>query len=138
MDPDPLTDLNDPHNAPLRRYLEAGEKRGVTQAYLAAHRKPWWYLNSKAPPIVSTYMARQPPAFALNPDGLRIVNVVHGLFPKVTLSEAQAKGLVNYLNSQRPHFAGRGRVYHGGLEKFEPSEMEDLPVPPPDQLAAYV
>jgi len=82
-------------------------------------------------------MARQPPAFALNPQGLRIVNVIHGLYPKVPLDAQQLKGLVRYLNANRLSFKGMGRTYQGGLEKFEPSEMEALPIPPSAELRMF-
>jgi hypothetical protein len=94
-------------------------------------------VGAPAPPIIATYMARQPPAFALNPRGFRILNVLHGLHPKTQLSTVQMTGLVRYLNSIRESLRGQGRTYHGGLEKFEPREMEAIQVPPPERLAAF-
>jgi len=79
-------------------------------------------------------MTRQAPAFALNPDGLATLNVVHGLFPKVPLDNEQLAGLVRFLNAHREQFRGEGRTYQGGLEKFEPREMENLQVPTPGRL----
>jgi adenine-specific DNA-methyltransferase len=136
---DPPKDISpeSPQHAALRSYLEMGVRRGINMRYLAAHRNPWWHLSAKAPPIVATYMARQAPAFALNPDKLRILNVVHGLYPRQHLEMDQMAGLVNYLNRNRNGFRGMGRTYQGGLEKFEPSEMEQFLVPPPDRLADF-
>ncbi len=105
--------------------------------YICSHRNPWWHVGAKVPPIVATYMARQPPAFALNPDGLAIVNVLHGLFPRVHMDERQLRGLTSYLNCHRHEFRGRGRVYQGGLEKFEPKEMEALEVPTLERLREF-
>lgn len=137
LDPAADTDLQCPENESLSAYILAGERMGVGTSYLASHRKPWWRVNSKAAPIVATYMTRQAPAFALNPDGLRILNVIHGLYPRITLSNEQLRGLVAYLNANRSSFRGLGRTYQGGLEKFEPSEMEALLVPHPGELAKY-
>ena len=74
-------------------------------------------------------MARQAPRFALNPDGLAIVNVAHGIYPRSALSGHQLEALVAALNQARESFRGNGRTYHGGLEKFEPREMEALQIP---------
>jgi hypothetical protein len=74
-------------------------------------------------------MARQAPAFALNPDGLALVNIAHGIYPSTQLTEEQLGALVAYLNGARESFRGAGRTYHGGLEKFEPGELEMLPLP---------
>ncbi len=74
-------------------------------------------------------MARQAPLFALNPDGLAVVNVAHGLYPREKLSQEQLAALVACLNGARDTFRGNGRTYHGGLEKFEPREVEALSIP---------
>jgi adenine-specific DNA-methyltransferase len=114
-------------------FLRQGEHRNgkpsVSQRYVARHRNPWWYLGRlPRPPIVVTYMARRPPFFALNPDGLVILNIAHGLYPKNPLTEADLRKLVAILNDQAEDFIGMGRTYQGGLEKFEPKEMEGLPL----------
>lgn len=130
IDLPPDLDLTDPEMEPVRRYIAEGEQLGIHQRYLCAHRRPWWSLRvGSPPPIVATYMARQAPAFALNPDGLVLVNVVHGLYPRTNLPEPELAALVNYLNKSRDQFRGAGRTYQGGLEKFEPREMESLLVP---------
>ena len=82
-----------------------------------------------SPPIVVSYMARQAPVFALNPDALGVLNVAHGLYPREHMSRAQLRLVVAALNDARESFKGRGRTYFGGLEKFEPREMENLPLP---------
>lgn len=111
-------------------YLAEGEAVGVHETYICSHRKPWFRVAPKAPaPIVASYMARQAPMFALNPDGLLLLNIGHGLYPKEPMTKAQVKALAAALNGARSGFAGSGRTYHGGLEKFEPREMEALPVP---------
>jgi len=118
----------------LDAYLSLGENpqggpQAVAARYIPSHRRPWWYLgNHESPPIVVSYMARQPPVFALNPDGLAILNIAHGLYPKRTMDPAELSDLVQHLNLHRESFRGLGRTYQGGLEKFEPREMEALPI----------
>jgi hypothetical protein len=123
-------DLESSACTPLREYLEYGQSIGVDKRYVCSHRRPWWHIGlRKAPPMIATYMARQAPAFATNPDGAFIVNVLHGLFPRAPLGQKQLSQIVLTLNSMRAEFAFAGRTYHGGLQKFEPGEMEELPVP---------
>lgn len=124
----------------LDRYLRRGERRRGNEAavklgYVASRRNPWWNLGRlDAPPIVASYMARRAPVFALNPDGLVLLNVAHGVWPTVELSEEQLELLVQHLNLHRETFRGQGRTYHGGLEKFEPREMEALVIPDGEAL----
>lgn len=119
----------------LDRYLrlgescQQGESIALMDRYVPRHRSPWWHLGKiPAPPIVASYMARRAPAFALNPDRLALLNIGHGLWPKEDLSELELKELVSHLNAMSAGFRGGGRTYHGGLEKFEPREMEALVV----------
>jgi predicted RNA methylase len=115
--------------AALDRYIARGEAKEIHERYVPAHRSPWWRPQLLAPPpIVSTYMARQAPFFALNPDGLHILNVIHGLYPRTPLDEEKLRLLVQTLNEMRESYRGLGRTYQGGLEKFEPREMERLTI----------
>jgi hypothetical protein len=79
-------------------------------------------------------MARRPPVFVRNLAGARFVNIAHGLYPRDPLPPRLLDALAGYLT--RSVTTGQGRVYAGGLVKFEPREMERLPVPAPDLLAA--
>lgn len=69
-----------------------------------AHRKPWWSLG---------------------------VGPAPGAIP---MTDEDLAALIAYLNGARASFRGQGRTYHGGLEKFEPREMESLLVPALDRL----
>ena len=128
-----------PPSSALRRHLRDGESRGIHLGFLCRQRTPWWRIKVTPPaPILVTYMARQPPHFATNPDGLPSLNVVHGIHFRADISIADratvATRLVTWLNDHRDSIA-EGRTYHGGLRKFEPRDLEAVLVPP---LAALV
>ncbi len=112
----------------LAKYIGAGEAARVHLGYVTSRRRPWYALTLSRPPIVATYMARQAPIFASNPDRLGLLNIAHGLYPREALEDETLEKMVRQLNLSRETFVGRGRTYHGGLEKFEPREMEDLPL----------
>jgi hypothetical protein len=119
----------------VRAFLAQAAAAGAADSYIARHRRPWWRVRLGEPaPILATYMARRPPAFVRNHAGVRHVNIAHGLYPRQPLPAAVLDGLAAYL--RRSVGTGDGRTYAGGLIKFEPGEMERLPVPGPDLLAA--
>jgi hypothetical protein len=78
-------------------------------------------------PILATYMARRPPAFVRNLAAARHVNIAHGLYPREPLPPTALDRLAAYLRGAVT--TAEGRVYAGGLAKFEPGEMERLLVP---------
>jgi adenine-specific DNA-methyltransferase len=135
--PHDLDELDTSDRDAVRRFLKIAREMGANKGYVASHRKAWWSVGLRAAaPIISTYMARRPPAFVINKADARHINVAHGLYPREVLTEAVKKALVDYLQvniSQRS-----GRTYAGGLTKFEPREMERLIVPGPALLAAGV
>jgi hypothetical protein len=64
--------------------------------------------------------------FARNPDRLALLNIAHGIWPREGVDPDE---LAARLTAARVTFSGSGRTYHGGLEKFEPREMEGLRLP---------
>jgi adenine-specific DNA-methyltransferase len=108
------------------RWARAG---GADKTYTAKHRAPWHRvrLDEPGPPIVMTYMRRGPPIFARNKAGAQLLNIAHGLFPKTPLSESQLAALVGWLNANVK--VENGRMYAGGLVKFEPSVAMKIRIP---------
>jgi hypothetical protein len=114
-------------------FLARARAAGAAASYVARHRSPWWRVRMPEPaPILATYMARRPPAFVRNLAAARHVNIAHGLYPREPLPAAALDSLAAYLRGSVT--AAQGRVYAGGLAKFEPGEMERLLVPAPSLL----
>jgi len=130
-----LSELSERKREAVQRFLERAEEMGAKANYTSKHRKAWWSVGLRDPaPVLATYMARRPPAFVLNKADARHLNIAHGLYPREPLSDELLRGLVKYL-SGAPMMMDRGRVYAGGLTKFEPREMERIPVPGPSVIA---
>lgn len=118
-------------------FLKVARAMGANKGYVASHRKAWWSVGLRAAaPIISTYMARRPPAFVVNKADVRHINIAHGLYPRDVMSGRAQRTLVDYLQSNISQRSGR--TYAGGLTKFEPREMERLIVPGLSMLAAGV
>ncbi|HQV45547.1 MAG TPA: methyltransferase [Nitrospira sp.] len=125
-------DLNELDASTLERvqdFLSWAKSQGAHRSYIAQHRRPWWRVNMPAPaPILMTYMARRPPAFVRNLCGARIVNIAHGLYPRVPLTDEDLDRVTDWLNANVR--ISSGRTYAGGLTKFEPREVMRLRIPP--------
>jgi adenine-specific DNA-methyltransferase len=134
--PADLSDLTAAELRDVESFLSRARAAGAADGYIARHRRPWWRVRlGEPPPILATYMARRPPAFVRNLAGARFLNIAHGIYPREPLPVAALDGLAAFLRGCV--MDGRGRVYAGGLVKFEPGEMQRLTVPRPDLLAAY-
>ncbi len=127
--PEDLSELTGRTADSAGEIIEEGLSQGVNQGYIAQHRRRWWSVRpTEVPPVLMTYMGRRKPTFVINYRRLPMLNVVHGLYPKVPLTDAAMKRLVNYLNEHVT--INDGRMYAGGLVKFEPKEAEAIMVPP--------
>jgi hypothetical protein len=62
----------------------------------------------------------------------RHINIAHGIYPREPLPASALDALARYLRLSVT--TGQGRTYAGGLTKFEPRELERLPVPAPPPL----
>jgi adenine-specific DNA-methyltransferase len=126
--PSDLDELDRSDRDKVARFIKAAKKAGADKGYIAAHRRAWWSVGLGAPaPILATYMARRPPAFVMNAAEARHLNIAHGLYPRQQLDRYTLARLAEALRlgTTRAH----GRVYAGGLIKFEPKEMERLMIP---------
>lgn len=126
--PASLTELSDHKREAILEFLEWARSEDADKGFVARNRKPWWKVNmASVPQVVVTYMGRRPPVFAINTAGASLINVAHGLYPKVALGADALEWLVTWLNNNVRQDAGR--VYAGGLTKFEPSEVMRLQIP---------
>lgn len=131
--PEDLSTLGEVARAAVERFLKRAEAMGATESYTARHRHTWWAVRLRDPaPILATYMSRRAPTFVLNEAGARHLNIAHGIYPREPLSPAVHSTLVMYLRGAATLHGGR--VYAGGLTKFEPREMERIAVPEPTIL----
>lgn len=117
----------------VETFLKTARAMGADKGYVAQNRKKWWAVGLReAAPILTTYMARRPPAFVRNLADARHINIAHGIYPRDQMNDAMLNALVNYLS--RTVTQAEGRTYSGGLTKFEPKEVERLLVPEPATL----
>lgn len=130
-----LDSLPDDERTVIDRFLRHARGRKVHEGYIASNRRAWWSVGLRAAaPVLATYMARRPPAFVRNDVNARHINIAHGLYPRVELSATVLDRLAAHLRGAVS--VAQGRTYAGGLTKFEPKEMERLPVPSLEQLVA--
>jgi adenine-specific DNA-methyltransferase len=133
--PGDLDDLPGGERAAVARFLRHATAAGAADSYVARHRTPWWRVRlGVPPPILASYMGRRPPVFVRNEAGASYLNIAHGLYPREPLDPGVLDALAAFLS--RSVSPEQGRVYAGGLIKFEPREMERLLVPGPALLAA--
>jgi len=131
--PADLDELGEDEYAQVGRFLEWARLRGADRSYIARHRRAWWAVGLRDPaPILCTYMARRPPAFVRNPCGARHLNIAHGLYPRAPLPDSVLDALRAWLEDNV--CLSSGRTYAGGLTKFEPKELERIPIPSVEQL----
>ena len=133
-----LVDLRGNLSAHEAAYVQAGEAAGYPARYLLKARAPWYAQERRVPaPIWAAVFGRGAMRFILNTAKAQSLTTFHGIYPKDTRPEF-AKALCACLNSafvQTGSEAER-RVYGGGLMKFEPRDLLNIPVPDLRQVSA--
>ena len=126
--PQDLGELTGRDHTLAQAFVQRARALGADQSYVARHRLPWHFLDLRPPPaLLVSYMGRRPPVFRSNPYGLTYLNIAHGLYPRQPMAAALLDRIVAYLNAAVDIHSGR--VYGGGLVKFEPSDVARLTLP---------
>ncbi|MEM2915488.1 MAG: N-6 DNA methylase [Candidatus Bathyarchaeia archaeon] len=114
----------------LERYIKYGESIRAHERYITKHRSPWYSMEKREPaPILATVFSRKRMRFVLNKAGVLNLTPFHCIYPKFS-DRMMIKALLAYLNSNlcKEIQVIKRREYGGGLHKFEPRDLEMLPV----------
>lgn len=111
-----------------QRLIERARLLGADRSYVARQRKAWFAVGMREPPAAFvSYMGRRPPVFRANPQQVSFLNIAHGLYPRQPMAAADLTRMLEHLNVHTRLYSGR--VYGGGMAKFEPSDVARLRVP---------
>ena len=126
-----LLNLSDPLTDSEKLYIRHGEQMSLTSRFLLANRRPWYSMEQRpVAPIWAAVFGRSDLKFVFNEAGVRSLTNFHCIYPKsADVIFQQALTLCLNARSVREFAKLHGRVYGGGLNKFEPNDLKSLQVP---------
>jgi adenine-specific DNA-methyltransferase len=116
-----------------RAYIVKGEQKGLPDRFLLAGRNPWYKTEQRPPAdIWAAVFGRKGLRFVWNKAAVLNLTTFHCIYVNEQFRNPEfIRALLDCLNSPLIQDLARGnrRVYGGGLLKFEPRDLLDIPVP---------
>lgn len=119
-----------------RNYVSSGESKGYHLRYLTRTRRPWYKTEKRQPsPLLIGVFSRNGYKVVRNTSDAITLTCFHGFQPNLFGRDYVDKIFLFLLSNRGREIVSRSkRQYGDGLEKFEPGDMNDAPVPSPDLL----
>lgn len=131
---DGLAEAQDPH---VKKYVSDGESHEYHKRFLTSKRTPWYRLEDRpAAPLLFGVFSRDKFKVILNRAMAKNLTCYHGFYPKAE-SQRFIDSLFVYFQTKaaRTILSLNMRRYGGGLDKFEPNDLNDALVPSSDFLS---
>lgn len=114
----------------VQEYLDYGESLNIHKRYLTRHRNPWYLVENRPPsPIWVGVFNRNGLKFVKNEANIRTLTAFHCIYVNLLIQD-KIDLFFAYLLTDVAHelFRENRREYGGGLEKFEPNDLNQSPV----------
>lgn len=115
----------DTTNKAVQEYIALGEKLEVNTRYLTSHRNPWYAIEHRPPaPILITVFNRNGLRFVKNETRARNLTCFHCFYLNLFASQKQDLLMAYFLTDVSTEVLNDNRrEYGGGLNKFEPNDL---------------
>ena len=117
-----------------REYIQLGQQQGFHERFLTRHRRPWYKTEERSPaPLLLGVFSRGGYKIIWNESSALNLTCYHGFQPNM-FGGKYLRHLFLYLLSTtgREIAAFSMRTYGNALDKFEPNDINTIPVPSPD------
>jgi len=108
-----------------KQYIEIGEKLNIHTKHLTSKRKPWYSLENRlSAPILVGVFNRKGLKFIRNETSVKNLTSYHCVYPNILLGNKINLFFAYLLTDVAKNiFNNNKREYGGGLEKFEPNDL---------------